>query len=188
MRRRRLGWRARVGVALMTSGAVLAGCTATEAMREALPTPRLGAPADPATVLAPTAPVPLAVAASAALYTSAPVVVLAADGDAGGQAGAASAAVALGAPMLLTPGSSADPADATAVAGEVARLGPQALLAVGQGAQEWAAQKAGGPRVVPAAPEALAGLIKVDVRSARAVDPTRSPTPSVVWTARNPSC
>ena len=171
VRRRRLGWRARVGVALMTSGAVLAGCTATEAIREVIPTPRLGAPADPATVLAPTAPVPLAVAASAALYTSAPVVVLAADGDAGGQAGAASAAVALGAPMLLTPGASADPADATAVTGEVARLGPQALLAVGQGAQEWAAQKAGGPRVVPAAPEALAGLIKVDVRSARAVDP-----------------
>ncbi len=156
----------------MTSGAVLAGCTATDAIREVIATPRLGAPADPATVLAPTAPVPLAVAASAALYTSAPVVVLAADGDAGGQAGAASAAVALGAPMLLTPGASADPADATAVAGEVARLGPQALLAVGQGAQEWAAQKAGGPRVVPAAPEALAGLIKVDVRSARAVDPS----------------
>ena len=172
MRRRRLGWRARVGVALMTSGAVLAGCTATDAIREVIATPRLDAPADPATVLAPTAPVPLAVAASAALYTSAPVVVLAADGDAGGQAGAASAAVALGAPMLLTPGASADPADATAVAGEVARLGPQALLAVGQGAQEWAAQKAGGPRVVPAAPEALAGLIKVDVRSARAVDPS----------------
>ena len=110
-------------------------------------------------------------AASAALYTSAPVVVLAADGDAGGQAGAASAAVALGAPMLLTPGASADPADATAVAGEVARLGPQALLAVGKDAQDWAAQKDGGPRVVPAAPEALGGLIKVDVRAARAVDP-----------------
>ena len=114
---------------------------------------------------------PLAVAASAALYASAPVVVLAADGDAGGQAGAASAAVALGAPMLLTPGASADPADATAVTTEVARLGPQALLAVGQGAQDWAAQKGGGPRVVPAAPEALAGLVKVDVRAARAVDP-----------------
>ena len=110
-------------------------------------------------------------AASAALYASAPVVVLAADGDSGGQAGAASAAVALGAPMLLTPGASADPADATAVTDEVARLGPQALLAVGQGAQDWAAQKAGGPRVVPAAPEALAGLVKVDVREARAVDP-----------------
>ena len=110
-------------------------------------------------------------AASSALYASAPVVVLAADGDSGGQAGAASAAVALGAPMLLTPGASADPADATAVTAEVARLGPQALLAVGQGAQDWAAQKGGGLRVVPAAPEALAGLIKVDVRSARAVDP-----------------
>ena len=122
-------------------------------------------------VLAPTAPVPLAVATSAALYTSAPVVVLAADGDAGGQAGAASAAVALGAPMLLTPGAGADPADATAVTGEVARLGPQALLTVGQAAQDWAAQSGGGPRVVPATPDAVAGLVKVDPRDARVVDP-----------------
>jgi hypothetical protein len=155
---------------LVAAGAVLAGCTATEAIREETSaTPRLGGPAEPATVLAPTAPVPLAVAASAALYDSAPVVVLAADGDPGGQAGAASAAVALGAPMLLAPGSAADPADAAAVAAEVARLGPQAVLAVGQAAQEWAAQK--GPRVVPAAPDTLSGLVKVDARDARAVDP-----------------
>jgi hypothetical protein len=168
----RSGWRTRAGIALMACGAVLAGCTATEAARETIASaPRLEAPSDLATVLAPTAPVPLAVAASAALYASAPVVVLAADGDAGGQAGAASAAVALGAPMLLTPGASADPADGTAVTGEVARLGPQALLAVGQGAQDWAAQQAGGPRVVPSAPRALGGLVKVDERDARPVDP-----------------
>ena len=154
----------------MAAGAVLAGCTATEAIREETSAmPRLGGPSEPATVLASTAPVPLAVATSAALYSSAPVVVLAADGDAGGQAGAASAAVKLGAPMLLTPGASADPAQATAVADEVARLGPQALLAVGQAAQEWAAQK--GPRVVPADPDGLAGLVDVDAREARAVDP-----------------
>ena len=155
----------------MASGAVLAGCTATEAIRETSATPVLSGPAEAATVLAPTAPVPLAVATSAALYTSAPVVVLAAGGDAGGQAGAASAAVALGAPMLLTPGAGADPADATAVAGEVARLGPQALLTVGQGAQDWAAQSAGGPRIVPATLDAVAGLVKVDPRDARVVDP-----------------
>ena len=155
----------------MASGAVLAGCTATEAIRESSATPGLSGPTEPAAVLAPTAPVPLAVATSAALYTSAPVVVLAADGDAGGQAGAASAAVALGAPMLLTPGAGADPADATAVTGEVARLGPQALLTVGQAAQDWAAQSGGGPRVVPATPDAVAGLVKVDPRDARVVDP-----------------
>ena len=155
----------------MASGAVLAGCTATEAIRESSATPGLSGPTEPAAVLAPTAPVPLAIATSAALYTSAPVVVLAADGDAGGQAGAASAAVALGAPMLLTPGAGADPADATAVTGEVARLGPQALLTVGQAAQDWAAQSGGGPRVVPATPDAVAGLVKVDPRDARVVDP-----------------
>jgi hypothetical protein len=157
----------------MACGAVLAGCTAKEAARETIAaSPRLEAPTDPATVLAPTAPVPLAVAASAALYTGAPIVVLAADGDAAGQAGAASAAVALGAPMLLTPAASADPTDATAVSDEVTRLAPQAVLAVGQGAQDWAGQKAGGTRVVPAAPESLGGLVKVDERDARAVDPT----------------
>lgn len=167
---RRVGWRTRVGAALVASGAVLAGCTATEAIQETTSaTPRLAAPAEPAAVLAPTAPVPLAVAASAALYTGAPVVVLAADGDGAGQAAAASAAVALGAPMLLTPSAAADPAETTAVADEVSRLAPQALLTVGQGAQDWAAQK--GPRVVPATSETIAGLVKVDVREARVVDP-----------------
>ena len=73
--------------------------------------------------------------------------------------------------MLLTPGAGADPADATAVTGEVARLGPQALLTVGQAAQDWAAQSGGGPRVVPATPDAVAGLVKVDPRDARVVDP-----------------
>jgi hypothetical protein len=155
---------------LVAAGAVLAGCTATEAIREETSaTPRLSGPAESATVLEPTAPVPLAVAASGTLYDSAPVVVLAADGDPGGQAGAASAAVALGAPMLLAPKADADPADAKAVSDEVTRLGPQALLAVGQAAQEWAAQK--GPRVVPAASDALGGLVNVDAREARAVDP-----------------
>ena len=156
----------------MAAGAVLAGCTATEAIQQqTTATPRLGGPTEPATLLAPTAPVPLAVATSAALYSSAPVVVLAADGDAGGQAGAASAAVTLGAPMLLTPAAGADPADATAVTGEVARLAPQALLTVGQAAQDWATQQAGGTRVVPAAADALAGLVKVDAREGRTVDP-----------------
>ena len=163
VRRRRWGWRARVGVALMTSGAVLAGCTATEAIREAIPTPRLGAPADPATVLAPTAPVPLAVAASAALYTSAPVVVLAADGDPGGQAGAASAAVALGAPMLLTPAPPTPPTRRRSPRGRPP--GPQRSWRSegrpGLGRAE--GRRAGSCR----GPEALAGLIKVDARGAR---------------------
>jgi hypothetical protein len=155
------------------TGAVLAGCTAGEGVGGSTPAPELSGPTEPASVLAPVAPVPLAAAASAALYRTAPVAVLAADGDAGGQAAAASAAVALGAPMLLTPAPGTSPADAAATTDELARLGPQALLAVGQGARDWAAGAAqqGGPRVVPAAPEALPGLVAGDDRPAREVDP-----------------
>jgi hypothetical protein len=54
---------------------------------------------------------------------------------------------------------------------ELTRLAPQAVLAVGQPAQDWASHRQGGPRVVPAATGALAGLVKVDTRDARAVDP-----------------
>jgi hypothetical protein len=156
----------------MLFGAVLAGCTAKGVItRAASPAAELSGPTEPATVLAPVKAVPLAAATSAALFRAAPVVVLAADGDADGQAEAASAAVALGAPMLLTPGAGADPADASAVTDEVRRLGPQALLAVGQGAQDWAGQRRGGPRLVPAGPDGIAGLLKVDAREARAVGP-----------------
>ncbi len=154
-----------MGIALVVGGAVLAGCTAPEVARST-PAPEVRGPAEAATVLAPTAPVPLAAATSAALYASAPVVVLAADGDAAAQAGAASAAVKLGAPMLLTPTDPASP-DAAAVAEEIARLAPESLLAVGRGAQDWAAVLDAGA-VVPAAPEALGGLLDADPR---AVDP-----------------
>jgi hypothetical protein len=162
-----------VGVALVLAGVVLGGCTAAEQVVGHVQdrTFELSGPTDAATVLAPTGAVPLATAASAALYEKAPVVVLAADGDATGQAGAASAAVALGAPMLLAPAAGADAADVKAVADEVARLAPQALLTVGQGAQDWAAQNAAGTRAVPATPDTLAGLVKVDPREARPVDP-----------------
>jgi hypothetical protein len=153
------------------TGVVLAGCTAKEEVRPPA-TPELGGPTDAVTVLAPTDPVPLAAATSAALYRTAPVVVLAADGDPAGEAGAASAAVALGAPMLLAPGAGADPAVGSTVTGEVTRLAPQAVLAVGPGAQEWAMRNAGGKRVVTTEQAALAGLVKVDGRQARSVDGT----------------
>ena len=126
-------------------------------------------------MLAPERAVPLAAATSAALFRTAPVVVLAADGDADGQAGAASAAVALGAPLLLAPTAESDAMDTPAVADEVRRLAPQALLAVGGGAQEWAARalppQDGELRTVPAAPAALAGVVGVAQGSARVVEP-----------------
>ncbi|MFS0704746.1 hypothetical protein AB6N23_09520 [Cellulomonas sp. 179-A 9B4 NHS] len=65
-----------------------------------------------------------AVQVSAALFATAPVVVLADAADVPGQLTAASAAVAVGAPVLLT-GGDAD------VAGEVDRLGATAALVVG---------------------------------------------------------
>jgi hypothetical protein len=130
----------------------------------------LSGPADPAAVLSPDGAVPLAVATSAALYRHAPIAVLAADGSPDDQAGAASAAVVLGAPMLLTPAPDADPADAAAVRDEVRRLRPAALLAVGRDAQDWAAQHATGVRTVPAAASALGPVIGVDPDKARTVD------------------
>jgi hypothetical protein len=162
--------RSRIGILL--AAALVAGCTASTGGGANAPTPRtpqLVPPADPASVVAADRAVPLAAATSAALYRDAPVVVLAADGDASGQAGAASAAVALGAPMLLTPAAGADPADGTAVTDEVRRLGPETLLAVGAGARDWAGPNGGGVPVV-SADGALANVVGAKQAAPRSVD------------------
>jgi len=86
------------------------------------------------TVVPGTTALEMATATSTALFASAPVVVLAGDGDLPSQGRAASVAVALGAPLLLAP---AAPASAPVVA-EVARLAPQVVLAVGTAAATWA--------------------------------------------------
>src|SRR5262245_57189418 len=91
----------------------------------------------------------LAVATSSALFEHSAIVVLAAEGDLAGQARAASVAVGLGAPLLLAP-SSTDPAQAAAVRDELARLGAQAILAVGDQATSWARQADLGAPVVAA--------------------------------------
>jgi hypothetical protein len=91
----------------------------------------------------------LAVATSSALYENAPLVVLASEADVGGQARAASVAVALGGPLLLAPAST-DPAQSTPVREEVARLGPQAILSFGAEATAWAQQGDLGVPVVAA--------------------------------------
>jgi hypothetical protein len=83
-------------------------------------------PSAAATVLPAATAEQSAVQASRALFVRAPVVVLAAASDGPGQLTAASAAVAVGAPELLTsPAASAD------VAHELARLEPVAVLVVG---------------------------------------------------------
>jgi len=106
---------------LALAAVLLAGCTSAEpeppvrAMRTALPEAPLTVVADPDAVAG-------ALAASRALFTEAPVVVTASADDADAQLTAASAAVALGAPLLLT---------GDGVAGELRRLGVAAVLDVG---------------------------------------------------------
>jgi len=107
------------------------------------------------TVVVPSSTAPgLAVATSAALYDQSPVVVLASDGDVAGQARAASVAVSLGVPLLLSP-TSADPAQGGMVRDELARLAPQAILSFGDDATRWAQQGDPGTPVI-AAPTDLA--------------------------------
>ncbi len=88
-------------------------------------------------------PAALAVATSAALFTSAPAAVLAAVDDAAAQEAAAPTAQRIGIPMLLTP-PDGDPAG---VGKELARLGVGTVLTVGDGATRWASA-AGLPKAV----------------------------------------
>jgi hypothetical protein len=81
-------------------------------------------PAEASTVLAGASPAAVARSTSESLFASAPVVVLAGEEDLVGQLRGASAAVALGAPLLLT----GDDAGLTA---EMGRLGTEWVLAVG---------------------------------------------------------
>ena len=82
----------------------------------------------------------LATRTSAALYERSPVVVVAPGGDSGAQARAASLAVAVGAPLLLSPeppSEGAEPAD-DPVEGEVERLQARTVVPVGTAARTWA--------------------------------------------------
>ena len=121
--------RRRWGVALVAATVlVLAGCSAqSPASPESS---RLVVPTEAVTVLAQDDPAGLAVATSAALFLSAPVVALAGDGDPGARAEAAGT----GLPVLLTPTGEADPA---AVGAELDRLGAD-VLPVGDAALRWA--------------------------------------------------
>jgi hypothetical protein len=111
--------------------------------------PEAVAPTEPTTLLPEDRPVPLAVAVSELFYERAPVVVLAAEGDRAAQAAAASAAVAVGGPLLPVPDT--DPADAEALTTELDRLEPSTLLAVGEVAEAWA-RESGSDATVVAAP------------------------------------
>jgi hypothetical protein len=156
--------------------------------------PKVRSPADATTIVATDKSVDAAVATSAALYASAPVVVVAGDGDLASQARAASVAVGLGVPMLLTPApppsapatdqtetsdrtetTDADPAArqadsaSTAVADELDRLGPQAVLTFGEVATTWAGEWDGDASVVaaPSRPDDMADLTGRDLGHAQ---------------------
>ena len=123
----------------------------------------------------------LAAATSRALFEQAPVVVVAPTQDRAAQAGAASFAVATGAPVLLSPPAPPADADATGSSGsaseqtgpaheELSRLSPEAVVAFGESAATWA-QDATDVDVVtaPADARALADLAQDRLGAPRAV-------------------
>ncbi|WP_219415052.1 hypothetical protein [Pseudonocardia nigra] len=125
---------------LVVAVALLTACTAPAPPPAPL-TAQVSAPTAATTVLDADDPAALAVATSAALYATAPVVVLAAADDPGAHAAAAPVAERIGAPLLLTPtpaGADGKAPDPAAVAAEIARLGAGTVLAVGQAAADWA--------------------------------------------------
>ncbi|WP_148040192.1 hypothetical protein [Cryobacterium tepidiphilum] len=152
---------------------LLAGCGAAQRPEPTAPAPTApaptasapltvstGLPGDPLTVLADADPSTRALAMSRALFRRAQLVVTADAGDLNAQLLAASAAVALGAPLLLT---SADASVSAAVATELDRLGATHVLSIAGGAggaRETA--EPGATRtllVAPATPAALAALL-----------------------------
>ena len=127
-----------------------ASSTATSAASQA-PTPVptqepepfvLAVPQAPAVVVDTGDPVAAALAVCRTVFAAAPVVVLAAADDVAAQLTGASAAVGLGAPLLLVPpdafagsagAASSPPVAATQLQAELSRLGTRAVLVVGDG-------------------------------------------------------
>jgi hypothetical protein len=106
--------------------------------------PHVTAPTAATTVLDTDDPVALAVAVSAALYATAPVVVLSAAGDQAGQAAAGAIAERIGAPLLLTPVDG----DAPGVRAELSRLDATALLTLDDGAARWVSATDGSIKII----------------------------------------
>jgi hypothetical protein len=148
----------------------------------------VAAPRAATTVLDVTPGAAAAIATSAALFRSAPVVLVATEADPAGTATAAALAERLGAPVLLAPATKS-PQRTEALAREVARLAPDAVLAVGTDAAR-AAQVGDVPvRTVEAAddrasvPELPSGLPAVapprPVALTLLVDPARDDAAAV---------
>ena len=147
---------------LALSAALLTACTATvddEPEEEAAAAQvEVSTPDEPLTLVADEDAVGSAVSTSRALFDSSDVAVLAAEDDRDGMLLGASAAVALGVPMLVTTGQEAPEAVGT----ELDRLGAETILAVGEAA---GGVPQGGPEVVTvdADPAAVAEAIGTDL-------------------------
>jgi hypothetical protein len=166
---------ARLGMAFVLC-ALLSACTAPTAPPTPL-VPRVAVPAAPTTVLTTDDPVELAVATTAELYASSPVVVLAGEGDAAAQARAAPTAKRLGVPLLLAPEGD-DTVDGTVdvdgVQAQLVRLGAVTVLSVGDAAHSWAQESGVAAEVV------TDETILPDVRPPE-------PRPSVLVLAQDPA-
>jgi hypothetical protein len=142
-------------------------------------------PTEPTTVVPGEGAIQLAVAATGALFDTAPLVVLAPEDDPSAQSRAAARAVELGMPLLLAPAAPAAEADpgpdaagddagstasppttsaaaamaSVAVADELERLDTTTVLAIGDAAAAWAEGVEDGPEVVEGAarPEPATG-------------------------------
>ncbi|MGY1884924.1 hypothetical protein ACI799_06435 [Blastococcus sp. SYSU DS0753] len=147
-------------VPLALSAVLLAGCTSSgdeEAEEAQVAEAVTSAPDERLTVVADADPVGTAVSASRALFDSSDVAVLADEDDSAGLLLGASAAVALGVPLLVTGGAEAP----EPVTGELERLGTGTVLAVG----DVALPEGAGPEVVTvqADAEAVAAATGVDL-------------------------
>jgi hypothetical protein len=151
--------------------ALVAGCTSDAPEREppgAADTAQVqtSVPDAALTLVGDAAPVSSAIATSRALFDSSDVAIVAQDGDQAGTLLGASAAVALGVPLLLAP---AGEAPAEELSAELERLGATTVLVVGQA--ESAVEGTAGPDddaagrsvlAVPAEPRAVAAATDVD--------------------------
>ncbi len=107
------------------------------------PEPRAALPTSMTSVVDGATPAALALATSLALFVHSPAVVLAAEDDGASQTRAATTAIDLGVPLLLTP--SGTGAGATELTAELTRLAPNSVVTVGAAATAWAQRQPGTP-------------------------------------------
>ena len=155
----------------LTGVLLIGGCTAASPGSGGTATAdaSTSTPDTPLTLVADTDRVAAASSASRALFDSSEVVVLARDGDLGGELIGASAAVGLGVPLLLEREEDGAPDALTA---ELDRLGVTTVLAVGEADGGEQPTGGGGGRTViavPADPDAVTAVSGLELKDARPV-------------------